>query len=206
MKKKNKIDLIILTTVLALSVGGNVYGFIGGKDTQLKVSKLEENFDKVAKEKEEVENKFKETTEKLDKTIEDLIATKTKLDSESKKLTEANNKISELEKEKASTSQKEKEDLKATLRTYIFDEYMSGPNYVYAKGINWSGNYYDNLTAEEIWNTIEDFKKKNGGKEGTLFDQASYLSQHAPIKDNWKELFLENWNRVYPEVEIDKNN
>ena len=55
-------------------------------------------------------------------------------------------------------------------------------------------NFYDNLTAEEIWNVIEEFKKLNNGEDGTLFEQASYLSENAPIKDNWKELFLENWN------------
>ena len=29
---------------------------------------------------------------------------------------------------------------------------------------------------------------------------ASYLSVNAPIKDNWEELFLENWNKSpYPD-------
>lgn len=91
-------------------------------------------------------------------------------------------------------SQEEMEHLKEMLRTYIFDEYMKSPDYVYAKGVNWTENFYDNLTAEEIWNVIEEYKKKNNGEEGTLFKQASYLSVNAPIKDNWKELFLENWN------------
>ena len=92
-------------------------------------------------------------------------------------------------------SQEEMELLKETLRTYIFDEYMGSADYVYAKGVNWTENFYDNLTAEEIWNVIEEYKEMNNGKEGTLFDQASYLSVNAPIKDNWKELFLENWNK-----------
>ncbi|PEJ58846.1 hypothetical protein CN692_07670 [Bacillus sp. AFS002410] len=92
-------------------------------------------------------------------------------------------------------SQEEMEHLKKTLRTYIFDEYMPGPDYVYARGINWSENFYDNLTAEEIWNVIVEFKKKNNGKEGSQMEQASYLSVHAPIKDNWKKLFLEDWNK-----------
>jgi hypothetical protein len=47
-------------------------------------------------------------------------------------------------------SLEEMEHLKKTLRTYIFDKYMPGPDYVYAKGINWSENFYDNLTANEI--------------------------------------------------------
>jgi len=46
---------------------------------------------------------------------------------------------------------KEMENLKKTLRTYIFDTYMPGPDYVYAKGINWSENFFDNLTSNEIW-------------------------------------------------------
>ena len=92
-------------------------------------------------------------------------------------------------------SQEEMELLKETLRTYIFDEYMTSSDNVYANGINWTENFYDNLTAEEIWNVIEEYKKINKGEEGTLFDQASYLSVNAPIKDNWKELFLENWNQ-----------
>ncbi|MDR7079749.1 hypothetical protein J2Y03_004807 [Neobacillus niacini] len=92
-----------------------------------------------------------------------------------------------------SVSLKEMELLKKTLRTYIFDEYMGSSDYGYAKGINWSKNFYDNLTAEEIWNVIEKYKEMNNGEEGTLFDQASYLTMHAPIKDNWKEMFLENW-------------
>ena len=94
-----------------------------------------------------------------------------------------------------SVSQDEMELLKETLRTYIFDEYMGSSDYVYAKGVNWTENFYDNLTAEEIWNVIEEYKEMNNGEEGTLFDQASYLSVNAPIKDNWKELFLENWNK-----------
>jgi hypothetical protein len=103
------------------------------------------------------------------------------------------------------TSLEEMEHLKKTLRTYIFDKYMPGPDYVYAKGINWSENFYDNLTANEIWNVIEEFKKKNNGEEGTLFEQAQYLSQNAPIKNNWKELFLEDWNNsYYKEDKIEK--
>jgi len=92
-------------------------------------------------------------------------------------------------------SQEEMERLKETLRTYIFDEYMGSADDVYAKGVNWTENFYDNLTAEEIWHVIEKYKEMNNGEEGTLFDQASYLSVNAPIKDNWKELFLENWNK-----------
>ena len=92
-------------------------------------------------------------------------------------------------------SQEEMELLKETLRTYIFDEYMGSADDVYAKGVNWTENFYDNLTAEEIWHVIEKYKEMNNGEEGTLFDQASYLSVNAPIKDNWKELFLENWNK-----------
>ncbi|SMQ78370.1 hypothetical protein SAMN05444673_3392 [Bacillus sp. OV166] len=99
----------------------------------------------------------------------------------------------------------EMEHLKKTLRTYIFDKYMPSPDYGYAKGINWSENFYDNLTANEIWNVIEEFKKKHNGEEGTLFEQAFYLSHNAPIKDNWKELFLENWNNsYYKEDKIEK--
>ncbi|MEK3993045.1 hypothetical protein [Robertmurraya sp. FSL R5-0851] len=97
-------------------------------------------------------------------------------------------------------SKEEMEQLKEKLRTYIFVEYMGSSDYVYAKGVNWTENYYDNLTAEEIWNVIEEYKKMNNGEEGTLFDQASYLSVNAPIKDNWEELFLENWeNSSYAE-------
>ena len=92
-------------------------------------------------------------------------------------------------------SQEEMELLKETLRTYIFDEYMGSSDDVYAKGVNWAENFYDNLTAEEIWHVIEKYKEMNNGEEGTLFDQASYLSVNAPIKDNWKELFLENWSK-----------
>jgi len=92
-------------------------------------------------------------------------------------------------------SQEEMELLKETLRTYIFDEYMGSSDDVYAKGVNWTDNFYENLTAEEIWQVIEKYKEMNNGEEGTLFDQASYLSVNAPIKDNWKELFLENWNK-----------
>lgn len=98
------------------------------------------------------------------------------------------------ENKQNSVSQEKMEDLKEKLRTYIFVEYMGSSDYVYAKGVNWTENYYDNLTAEEIWNVIEEYKKMNNGEEGTLFDQASYLSVNAPIKDNWEELFLENWN------------
>ncbi|ALC89069.1 hypothetical protein AM500_04130 [Bacillus sp. FJAT-18017] len=58
-------------------------------------------------------------------------------------------------------SPEEMEQLKETIRTYIFDEYMPSPDYVYARGVNWSENFYDNLTAEEIWNVIEEFRKKN---------------------------------------------
>jgi hypothetical protein len=125
--------------------------------------------------------------------------------------------------EKSSTAPIEKEDapsststndtvsledmelLKETLRTYIFDEYMPGPDYVYAKGVNWTENFYDNLTAEEVWKVIEEYKELNNGKDGTLFEQASYLSEHAPIKDNWKELFLENWKNssLSQDFEID---
>ncbi|SMQ78006.1 hypothetical protein SAMN05444673_3188 [Bacillus sp. OV166] len=102
-------------------------------------------------------------------------------------------------------SLKEMENLKKTLRTCIFDKYMPSPDYVYAKGINWSENFYDNLTANEIWNVIEEFKKKNNGEERTLFEQAQNLSQNAPIKDNWKELFLEDWNNsYYKEDKIEK--
>jgi len=102
-------------------------------------------------------------------------------------------------------SLEEMEQLKKTLRTFIFDKYMTGPDYVYAKGINWSENFYDNLTANEIWNVIEKFKKKNNGKEGALFEQAQYLSQNAPIKDNWEELFLYDWNNsYYKEDKIEK--
>ncbi|MGP4073742.1 hypothetical protein ACTWQB_14450 [Piscibacillus sp. B03] len=82
---------------------------------------------------------------------------------------------------------KDKEVLKNTLRDYIFDEYMKSPDYGYAKGINWA--------EDEIWSAIEQYKELNNGKEGTLFDQAKYLSTNAPIKDNWKELFLKNWNK-----------
>ncbi|MEK4973686.1 hypothetical protein NSQ89_15110 [Niallia sp. FSL R7-0648] len=94
-----------------------------------------------------------------------------------------------------SISQEEMELLKESLRTYIFDEYMGSSDYVYAKGVNWTENFFDNLTAEEIWNVIEEYKEINNGEEGTLFDQASYLTVNAPIKDNWEELFLENWNK-----------
>lgn len=90
-------------------------------------------------------------------------------------------------------SHEEMEILKETLRTYIFDEYMNSSEYGYAKGINWSENFFDNLTAEEVWNVIEEYKEKNNGEAGTMFEQASYLSAHAPIKDNWKELFLDEW-------------
>lgn len=93
-----------------------------------------------------------------------------------------------------SVSQEEMEQKKGKLRNYIFVEYMGSPDYVYAKGVNWTENYYDNLTAEEIWYIIEEYKKTNNGEEGTLFDQASYLSVNAPIKENWKELFMKNWN------------
>ncbi|WP_099354702.1 hypothetical protein [Fredinandcohnia onubensis] len=95
--------------------------------------------------------------------------------------------------QKDNVSLEEKELLKERLRTYIFDEYVASPDYGYAKGINWSENFYDNLTADEIWDVIEEFKKTNNGENGTLFDQALYLSVNAPIKDNWKELFLEEW-------------
>ena len=64
-------------------------------------------------------------------------------------------------------SLKEMELLKETLRTYIFDEYMGSSDYVYAKGINWAKNFYDNLTAEEIWNVIEEYKEMNNGEGGT---------------------------------------
>jgi hypothetical protein len=94
-----------------------------------------------------------------------------------------------------SVSQAEMELLKERIRTYIFDEYMGSSEYVYAKGVNWTENFYDNLTAEEIWNVIEEYKQMNNGEEGTFFDQAIYLTVNAPIKDNWEELFLENWNK-----------
>jgi hypothetical protein len=44
----------------------------------------------------------------------------------------------------------------------------------------------------------------NNGEEGTLFDQALYLTVHAPIKDNWKELFLQDWynNSISTDNEI----
>lgn len=93
-----------------------------------------------------------------------------------------------------SASLEEMERLKEILRKYIFDEYMGSSDYVYAKGVNWTENFYDNLTAEEIWNVIEEYKEMNNDEEETLFDQASYLSVNAPIKNNWEELFLENWN------------
>lgn len=91
-------------------------------------------------------------------------------------------------------SQEEKRLLKETLRTYIFDVYMGSSEYSYVKGVNWTENFYDNLTAEEIWVVIEEYKEMNNGEQGTLLDQATYLSVNAPIKDNWKELFLDNWN------------
>jgi hypothetical protein len=94
-----------------------------------------------------------------------------------------------------SVSQAEMELLKEKMRTYIFDEYMGSSEYVYAEGVNWTENFYDNLTAEEIWNVIEEYKQMNNGEEGTFFDQAIYLTVNAPIKDNWEELFLENWNK-----------
>ncbi len=102
-----------------------------------------------------------------------------------------------------SVSSEEMELLKDTLRIFIFDEYMGSSDYVYAKGVNWAENFYDNLTAEEIWNVIEEYKEMNNGEEGTLFEQANYLSVHAPIKDNWKELFLENWNNSSYDEEIE---
>lgn len=102
-----------------------------------------------------------------------------------------------------SVSSEEMELLKDTLRIFIFDEYMGSSDYVYAKGVNWAENFYDNLTAEEIWNVIEEYKEMNNGEEGTLFEQANYLSAHAPIKDNWKELFLENWNNSSYNEEIE---
>ncbi|MBY0097302.1 hypothetical protein [Mesobacillus maritimus] len=95
--------------------------------------------------------------------------------------------------EKKQVSLEEMEPLKETLRTFIFDEYMGSSEYVYAKGINWSENFFDNLTAEEVWTIIEEHKEENNGETGTLFEQAHYLSVHAPIKNNWKELFLEEW-------------
>ncbi|MFF2588879.1 hypothetical protein ACFVSS_13420 [Peribacillus butanolivorans] len=65
-----------------------------------------------------------------------------------------------------SVSQEEMELLKETLRKYIFDEYMGSSDYVYAKGVNWTENFYDNLTTEEIWNVIEEYKEMNNGEEG----------------------------------------
>lgn len=102
--------------------------------------------------------------------------------------------IAEATLEEKRVSQAEMELLKERMRTYIFDEYMGSSEYVYAKGVNWTENFYDNLTAEEIWNVIEEYKQMNNGEEGTFFDQAIYLTVNAPIKDNWEELFLENWN------------
>ena len=32
-------------------------------------------------------------------------------------------------------------------------------------------------------------------KKGHCLIKHSYLSVNAPIKDNWEELFLENWNK-----------
>ncbi|WP_216827872.1 hypothetical protein [Alkalihalobacterium elongatum] len=93
-----------------------------------------------------------------------------------------------------SVSLEEMELLKETLRYFIFEDYMSSPDYGYAKGINWSEAFFNNLTAEEVWDLIEEYKEINNGEEGTLFDQALYLSVNAPIKDNWEELFLEEWN------------
>ncbi len=87
--------------------------------------------------------------------------------------------------------------LKDEIRTYIFEEYMPSSDYVYAKGINWSERFYDNLTAEEIWNVILEYKVINNSEEGTMFDKASYLSVHAPIKENWEELFLVDWKESY---------
>lgn len=84
-----------------------------------------------------------------------------------------------------SVSYEEMKLLKDTLRIFIFDEYMGSSDYVYAKGVNWAENFYDNLTAEEIWNVIEEYKKMNNGEEGTLFEQANYLSVHAPIGKNY---------------------
>ena len=43
--------------------------------------------------------------------------------------------------QQASVSKEEMELLKETLRTYIFDEYMPGADYVYAKGVNWTGEF-----------------------------------------------------------------
>lgn len=100
----------------------------------------------------------------------------------------------DVKQEDDNVSQEEMRLLKETLRTYIFDEYMGSSDYGYAKGVNWTANFYDNLTAEEIWDIIEEYKELNNGEKGTLFDQVRYLSVNAPIKDNWEELFLENWN------------
>ena len=91
-------------------------------------------------------------------------------------------------------SLEEMESFKDTLKAYIFDEYMPSSEYAYAKGVNWTENTYDNLTVEEIWNVAEEFKEINNGREGSLSEIASYLSVHAPIKENWKDLFMENWN------------
>lgn len=122
--------------------------------------------------------------------------------SNKQKTVTSNEQQSESQKTK-SASLKDMERLKETLRTFIFDDYMKNSDYGTAKGVNWSENFYDNLTAEEIWKIIEEYKQANNGQEGTLFDQALYLSTNAPIKDNWKELFLEDWkNSSYSDEEI----
>lgn len=107
---------------------------------------------------------------------------------------ESNGLISDVKQENNSVSLEEKILLKETLRAYIFDEYRGSSEYGNAHGVNWAENFYDNLTAEEIWIVIEEYKEMNGGEQGTLLDQARYLSVKAPIKDNWDELFLDNWN------------
>ena len=104
-----------------------------------------------------------------------------------------------------SVALEEMEMFKKTLKEYIFNEYMPSSEYAYAKGVNWTENTYDNLTAEEIWNLADELKEINSGREGTLFELASYLSVNAPIKENWEELFMENWtyspNSVVFEIE-----
>ncbi|GAE37511.1 hypothetical protein [Halalkalibacter akibai] len=104
-------------------------------------------------------------------------------------------KVTGINNDSLSTSQnddsillEEMELLKEKLRKYIFDDYMGSSDYVYAKGINWSLNFYDNLSAEEIWDVIEEYKDINN-EEGTLFEQAQYLSINAPLKIIGKSYF-----------------
>lgn len=90
-------------------------------------------------------------------------------------------------------SQADMDALKASLRKYIFVEYQQSSNYVYADGINWTENTYDNLSAETIWNLIATLKAEKGA-DVSNFEQAQYLSAHAPNPANWQALFEENWN------------